>query len=154
MAEDDVKTTTAASKKPRTRGATSSQATGTSRAENAASSRNDGATLTCPECGRTFTRAAALGAHRKGAHGIAGTSKQRSAGSGTTRRRRGSGQTGRGRRAAGTRTAARNGSPAVKGLDRDALLQMVFPNGVPARGEALSAVGSWLDEAERLARIR
>ena len=31
--------------------------------------------LTCPECGKTFTRAAALGAHRKMTHGVAGTSK-------------------------------------------------------------------------------
>ena len=31
--------------------------------------------LTCPECGKTFTRAASLGAHRKMTHGVAGTSK-------------------------------------------------------------------------------
>ena len=31
--------------------------------------------LTCPECGKTFTRAAAFGAHRKMTHGVAGTSK-------------------------------------------------------------------------------
>ena len=29
--------------------------------------------LTCPECGKTFTRAAALGAHRKMTHGVAGS---------------------------------------------------------------------------------
>jgi uncharacterized C2H2 Zn-finger protein len=28
--------------------------------------------LTCPECGRTFTRAASLGAHRRMAHGVEG----------------------------------------------------------------------------------
>ena len=32
------------------------------------------AALTCPECGRSFTRPAALGAHRKMTHGVAGTS--------------------------------------------------------------------------------
>ena len=31
--------------------------------------------FTCPECGRTFTRAQALGAHRRQAHGVVGTSK-------------------------------------------------------------------------------
>jgi hypothetical protein len=40
----------------------------------------------CPECGRTFTRAAALGAHRRQAHGIAGaTSRSRAAGRSTGR---------------------------------------------------------------------
>ena len=34
-----------------------------------------GTQLTCPECGKTFTRAASLGAHRQRAHGIAGTSQ-------------------------------------------------------------------------------
>jgi len=33
-------------------------------------------------------------------------------------------------------------------------LQALFPNGVPAREQTLSAVRSWLDEAERLARLR
>ncbi len=30
--------------------------------------------LTCPECGKVFTRAASLGAHRNRAHGVAGVS--------------------------------------------------------------------------------
>ena len=33
------------------------------------------AALVCPECGKTFTRAAALGAHRKMTDGVAGSSK-------------------------------------------------------------------------------
>ena len=35
--------------------------------------------LVCPECGKTFTRPASLGAHRNRAHGVAGSSKPASA---------------------------------------------------------------------------
>jgi hypothetical protein len=30
----------------------------------------------------------------------------------------------------------------------------LFPRGLPARAEVLSAVGPWLEEAERLAQMR
>lgn len=111
--------------------------------------------LTCPECGRSFARAAALGAHRKQAHGVAGTSKTR-AGSGRrspAKRRRAVASRGRARRGAAASASAAT-RRAGASLDRDALLQMLFPNGVPAREQALSSVGAWLDEAERLARMR
>jgi hypothetical protein len=39
-------------------------------------------------------------------------------------------------------------------VDRDSLLQSVFPSGIPAREEAIRQVNAWLDEAERLARMR
>jgi hypothetical protein len=36
-------------------------------------------------------------------------------------------------------------------VNRDALLQTIFPNGLPAREEVIRRVNVWLDEAERLA---
>ncbi len=39
-------------------------------------------------------------------------------------------------------------------VNRDRLLQSLFPNGVPAREDAIRQVSAWLDEAERLARMR
>ena len=39
-------------------------------------------------------------------------------------------------------------------VDRDRLLRVLFPVGIPANEEALRGVNSWLDEAERLARLR
>jgi uncharacterized C2H2 Zn-finger protein len=112
----------------------------------------------CPECGRTFTRAAALGAHRRQAHGVAGaTTRARSArrprrtaaaakssaAAATTRRRRPN------RAAASSTRGRRDGS-----VDRNALLQQLFPNGIPAKEEVIREVNNWLDEAERLARIK
>jgi hypothetical protein len=103
--------------------------------------------FTCPECGRTFTRPAALGAHRKLKHGVAGTSanasgNRRSATSG----RRSSNPT----RRRATTAAASNGG--TQNVDRDALLRTLFPSGIPPRQELIMQVNAWLDEAERLAR--
>jgi hypothetical protein len=39
-------------------------------------------------------------------------------------------------------------------VDRDALLRALFPNGIPPREDVISAANNWLDEAERLARLR
>lgn len=100
-----------------------------------ASANTSNAELTCPECGRTFARAAALGAHRFHSHGVKGVSAKR-----TTRRR--------GRRSA--QPAARQ--PATsRASKRDVLLRTLFPQGVPANEQTLRAVTAWLDEAERLA---
>ena len=44
------------------------------RAPTSAAAASVAATLSCPECGKSFTRAAALGAHRKMTHGVAGSS--------------------------------------------------------------------------------
>jgi hypothetical protein len=48
-------------------------------------------------------------------------------------------------------TRRRNSSGAV---NRDALLGTLFPNGLPARGDVLRATNQWLDDAERLTRMR
>ena len=132
--------------------------------------------LTCPECGRTFSRAAALGAHRKAAHGIAGTSKKtaaKSARSGAdrkaTRARRASAAAATvretGRTATGrvpqtvsprrrVRVQPSTGNGGGSGVDRDALLRALFPQGIPPRQEVIGAVNEWLNEAERLANTR
>lgn len=116
-------------------------------------------TLTCPECGKTFTRAASLGAHRNRAHGVVGASTraQRTRarrghrnGGGTVRRSATAQTTARQtRRARGGAAASAGGSAAI---NRDALLQTLFPNGVPAREEVIRRANAWLDEAEALSR--
>ena len=37
-------------------------------------------------------------------------------------------------------------------VNRDALLQALFPNGIPARESVIRDLNAWLDEGERLAR--
>jgi uncharacterized C2H2 Zn-finger protein len=94
----------------------------------------------CPECGRTFGRAAALGAHRSRAHGVKGRSSRATS-----------------RRATGASSSKRANARAVasaKDVDRDSLLKSLFPDGIPAREEVVRAATTWLDEAERLARMR
>jgi hypothetical protein len=126
-------------------------------------------TLTCPECGRTFTRPQGLGAHRRQAHGVLGTSvtaTRRNAGT-TTKRRRGrpaataaatsATAIRRTRSAATTRRSSAvatisNGSKSS--VNRDGLLQTLFPAGMPAREAVIQAVNNWLQEAERLTRMR
>jgi predicted RNA-binding Zn-ribbon protein involved in translation (DUF1610 family) len=149
---------------PRTRTQpTSSKRGATKRSATSKQSATTAAEFTCPECGRTFTRAAALGAHRSRAHGVAGKSaqarrsrktRQGSAAStsqtarssaATTRRRAQSGAA-----ATSQRTKAVDGNGAI---DRDALLNAVFPGGLPAREEVIRAATGWLDDAERLARM-
>jgi hypothetical protein len=51
------------------------------------------------------------------------------------------------------RPTARAASSAT-GVNRDALLRSLFPNGIPANEEAIRSVYRWLDEAERLARLK
>jgi len=34
------------------------------------------------------------------------------------------------------------------------LLKALFPNGIPPKEDAIRAVNAWLDDAERLARMR
>jgi hypothetical protein len=114
------------------------------------------AALVCPECGKSFTRPAALGSHRQRVHGIAGSSKN------ATSRRGAPGaktapDTGRPRRTAGARRRRRSAAVTDNGrqtVDRDALLRTLFPAGIPPREDVLGAVNNWLDEAERLARLR
>ena len=113
----------------------------------------------CPECGRTFTRAAALGAHRRQAHGIAGASSQARASRRTTRRtpaRATSAASASSRRRRPTRAASSSARARTSrgSLDRDALLQQLFPNGIPAKENVIRAINSWLDDAERLAKMK
>ncbi len=124
-----------------------------------ASAKSASTDFTCPDCGRTFSRAAALGAHRRQAHGVIGAVAARAAASKRTRRRgRGSGSraasggaSGNGRR---TASGGQRNSADGNRVDRDGLLKTLFPKGVPARADALNAVSSWLEEAERLAAMR
>ena len=113
-------------------------------------------TLTCPECGKTFTRPASLGAHRNRAHGVTGASARRtgrhsSSRNGGTTPRRGRAQA-TGQRPTRARSRANSSDADRRGVDRDALLQTLFPNGVPPREAVIRRVNSWLDEAEQLAK--
>ena len=120
----------------------------------------------CPECGRTFARAAALGAHRSRVHGVAGQSAQakrsrsrrqqavKSTRAATTRPAAANGTARRAASQAGRRRPSRATATHQDGINRDALLKTLFPSGMPAREEVIHAVGGWLDEAERLARMR
>jgi hypothetical protein len=113
--------------------------------------------VVCPECGRSFTRAAALGAHRRAAHGVAGSSK-------IAQRKRASSRTAAGSNGGSTRTrsatasarqapkAAATSTTSPDPVDRDRLLQTLFPKGIPARESVVRSINSWLDEAERLSR--
>ena len=113
-----------------------------------------GAKLVCPECGREFTRPAGLGAHRKGAHGVAGSSSNALASRSRSRRRRGAASAGSTRRA-GSSAARRGGArPGEGSIDRDALLAALFPEGVPPRESVIRELAAWLDQAERLAKQR
>jgi Zinc finger, C2H2 type len=108
----------------------------------------------CPECGRTFTRAASLGAHRRQTHNVPGATNKTAAqttesSNGTTAR------TARRRRARGrTQPARPTSNRPSNSANRDALLQTLFPNGIPAKESVIRSLNAWLDEAERLARLR
>jgi hypothetical protein len=104
--------------------------------------------VVCPECGRTFKRPSALGAHRWQAHRVAGSSPQ-------ARSRRRTGKSGAGARTSGGLAGAETRAAGNRDLvDRDALLRIVFPNGIPVRDDVIRTVSRWLDEAEMLARLR
>jgi C2H2-type zinc finger len=128
-----------------------------------ARARNDASTqqeFKCPECGRTFSRAAALGAHRR-SHGVTGASaRPRSANGGrrtstssdaarSTRRRAAKRNPGQARA-----ESAERGRTEGAAIDRDALLKTLFPSGIPATEEVIRGVNQWLDDAERLSRLR
>ena len=117
---------------------------------------DSGEALTCPECGKTFSRAASLGAHRSRAHGVAGVSSRRRRGgshNGGTKRRRSAGRTA-GQQTAQVRSRAGSSDGGRTRIDRDALLRTLFPKGVPPRQDAIRRVNAWLDEAEQLASMK
>jgi uncharacterized C2H2 Zn-finger protein len=111
----------------------------------------------CPECGKTFSRAASLGAHRNRAHGVTGASKRRTTRTAPAAKSSGT-ETGRSRGSARRNTAAAT-TPRTRpresnnNIDRDRLLQTLFPNGVPPREDIIRRAGNWLDEAEQLAKL-
>jgi hypothetical protein len=84
-----------------------------------------------------------LGAHRRQAHGIAGTSAR-------TRARREN--DGRGARP-GTNGKNTTGRTSTD-VDHNRLLGTLFPRGIPAREDVIAALNSWLAEADRIARLR
>jgi Zinc finger, C2H2 type len=114
----------------------------------------------CPECGRTFTRAAALGSHRRNAHNVVGAASQSRAQTAEPATKTSRTPTTTKRRRTGTTTkttatpAGRSSSPSNGALNRDALLQTLFPNCIPAKENVIRSANSWLDEAERLTRLR
>ena len=108
-----------------------------------------GGEFTCPECGRAFARAAALGAHRRRAHNVAGAASRRRAAAGRSRSR--TARTTGTRSATATRRATDDNRAAI---NRDALLQTLFPNGLPAREAVIRAANEWLDRAEQLAKMK
>jgi hypothetical protein len=100
-----------------------------------------------------------LGAHRRQAHGVAGTSatalRSRTNTSSSRRRTAARRKTGVVRHKVATaRRGASTRGRTDQGIDRDALLRSLFPNGIPATEEAIRAVNAWLDEGERIARLR
>jgi len=124
---------------PRPRAKTGARKTAAAKKSSAAKTRSakstsSSGTFTCPECGKTFSRAASLGAHRNRAHGVVGRSARSSNGKAATRR---------------LRTTTRASRTTV---DRDALLRVLFPSGIPARESVIRDLNAWLDQAERLAR--
>jgi len=71
---------------------------------------------------------------------------------GTPRRRRGA--TRATRAASGSSRSRPSTSRSDGAVDRDGLLQTLFPDGIPAKENVIRSLNSWLDEAERLARMR
>ena len=107
----------------------------------------------CPECGRTFTRAASLGAHRRQTHRIPGATKATQAAKSSTATP--SAKTVRRRRArARSTTVPASSTVSIGATNRDALLGTLFPNGIPANESVIRSLNAWLDEADRLARLR
>jgi predicted RNA-binding Zn-ribbon protein involved in translation (DUF1610 family) len=135
MARARTKKTTAASPRKTRRSSTAKTSPAASSGE-----------FVCPECGRSFGRAAALGAHRRQAHGVAGKTTPAS-----RRARRSAQRTAASRNGRRTRARRTNNSATV---NRDALLKTLFPAGIPASEQVMRAVTAWLDEGERLARLR
>ncbi len=152
----------AASKKPGPAAATPKQ-TASNKPEPAAATAKPAASkkpapaavtqFTCPECGKAFTRAASLGAHRQRAHGIAGTS-QNVRGRRTSKRAAGSSRAPSTTTQATARATAAVGNGAGATVDHDALLRALFPAGIPPRQDIIAAVNNWLSEADKLARLR
>jgi hypothetical protein len=80
----------------------------------------------------------------------AGSSSTGSGAVQTSRRRRAPA----GRAAASSRSAARSRpTDGSQPLERDRLLQALFPNGIPAREDVIRELNAWLEQAEHLTRL-
>jgi predicted RNA-binding Zn-ribbon protein involved in translation (DUF1610 family) len=138
--------------------------TSTSARRGTSTSAKQSTQFKCPECGQTFGRASALGSHRKNSHGVVGASsrtktRQRAATTtGTRRRGRPAITAARSTNATGTRRRGRppgsQNRPKTGTVNRDALLQALFPGGIPANEDTIRSLNAWLDEAERIASSR
>jgi hypothetical protein len=115
------------------------------------------AALTCPECGRTFSRPAALGAHRSRVHGVAGSSqnarsrRNRTTAAATQQRKPRTQTTTPAPSRSSNGTTRRSTANRV---DHNALLRALFPDGIPPKQELIAAVNDWLAQADELARRR
>jgi Zinc finger, C2H2 type len=133
-----------------------------SKARTAAKKTASASEFVCPECGKRFRSPAGLGSHRRRAHGVVGAtakSRARSVAAGERaasagRRISASNGGGSSRSGASAARVRRSGGSARRdgAVNRDALLQALFPNGVPPRESVIRDLNAWLDEAERLAR--
>jgi C2H2-type zinc finger len=117
----------------------------------------------CPECGRSFTRPQALGAHRSRTHGVAGTSRSATSqkrpialrATSATANQASSSQARRRSPRRRSRGASRGSTTTQKAsVNRDLLLGALFPNGIPPRQDVIRAVNAWLDAADRLRAMR
>jgi hypothetical protein len=136
--------------------------TSSSKARTAAKKTATAPAFVCPECGKRFRSPAGLGSHRRRAHGVIGATAKSRAGSvaaaeraaSAGRRVSASNGGGSSRRGASTGRVRRPGGSTRRegAVDRDALLQALFPNGVPPRESVIRDLNAWLDEAERLSR--
>src|SRR5205814_688042 len=96
--------------------------------------------------------AASLDAHRRAAHGVAGAQAAARASRGK-RSRRGRATSAQARPAAAS-TNRSSAETRSDGINRHALLSALFPNGIPPREEVIRSLNEWLDEGERLAKLR
>ena len=156
----------------RKRGASSSAAPAASASSGEHATTNG--MFVCPECGKAVKSAAGLGSHRYRAHNVQGSSRGASSAASKSAGKSGSAGTGSAKTssvkpgtASATNGAARRGAQATtsrrrnrstqgngRQFDRDKLLSVLFPEGVPAKVSVIQALTPWLDEAERLSRIR
>ena len=81
-------------------------------------------------------------------HGVAGTSRAARATAAPASAKSGA------RGGASKRPGRRSNRSAGTHFDRDKVLAAVFPNGVPPKADVIAALAPWLDEAERLSRMR
>jgi hypothetical protein len=100
---------------------------------------------------QTFTRAASLGAHRRAAHGVAGA---QAAARATRKKSSRPGRATTKRTEPATASTDRSTAQSrTDGINRDALLNALFPNGIPPREDLIRSLTEWLDEGERLAKL-